>query len=233
MQLGIEMQERASEHEYWADVREQAYADSNWNDDEFWLEAAQLEIEDRDRSWFDSDWWDDSGWLDDDWPEEPTMQELQDDDDWYVEMREDQCFDIDIGNVPWSKIKGFIEDAKGWKSYDTKNGGRNKREPTRKKFAHWHGYKVQHNHVKRTIASMVKPCEMVWKIEKKLKSNPKYKHNRTYKTVVDREIHDRLRTQPDWWWNHSPITRKLDKFDGCIWLISEMDKYGIPRSNEE
>lgn len=191
---------------------------------------------------FDEDpWWESTyededhyanSWDNDDWPEwEPTAQELQDEEDWYREVREDQLFDIELSpNVPWSKVRGFIEDAKGWKSYDTKNGGRNKREPTKKKFAHWHGYKVQHNHVERTIASMVKPCEMVWKIEAKLKSSPKYKHNRTYKEVVDREIRDRLRKAPDWWWERSRVTRHMDVFDGCVWQISEMEKYGIPRS---
>lgn len=202
---------------------------------DFWEDAAIREIEERDRAWLDAKFWEGGpyNWMEDEWlSEELSAQDYQDLDDWYREEREDLLVGIDLSsNVPWSKVRGFIEDAKGWKSYDTKNGGRDKREPTKKKFAHWHGYKVQHNHVQRTIASMVKPCEMVWKIEAKLKSNPKYKHNRTYKEVVDREIHDRLRTAtPDWWWMRGGVTHHMDIFDGCIWQISEMEKYGIPRS---
>lgn len=207
---------------------------------DFWAEEAIREIEERDRAWVDPAWWNsdndhytsDNDWMEDEWlSEELSAQDYQDLDDWYREEREDLLVGIDLSsNVPWSKVRGFIEDAKGWKSYDTKNGGHNKREPDKKKFAHWHGYKVQSNHVERAIASMVKPCEMVWKIEEKLKSNPKYKHNQTYKKVVDREIRDRLRTKPDWWWMRSRVTRHMDVFDGCVWQISEMDKYGIPRS---
>ncbi len=190
----------------------------NTDEDYFWSDPT-----------IDADWWPEedyyaNSWDDDDWPE-LTPQMLQDEDDWYREMREDQLFDIQLSqNVPWSKVRGFIEDAKGWKSYDTKNGGRNKREPDRKKFAHWHGFVVEMNNIERIIASMAKPYATSSDIVKKIKANPKYKHCAIYRAAAGYTISD-LQNPDIWWWNHNKRLRKFDPISGQVWLKSESQKY--------
>lgn len=95
-----------------------------------------------------------------------------------------------VGRIS-AKLVGFMNDgdAKVWKSYDVKNGGRNKREPTRKKFAHWAGYRKCQNKVERSIMALVGSSDRaISTIEYKLKSSDDYKHNATFKQVANNMI---------------------------------------------
>jgi hypothetical protein len=66
---------------------------------------------------------------------------------------------------------------------------------------------------------MVKPFATIASIEAKLKSNPKWSHHKTFRTVAGWRIDD-MREGGDitWHWNNSKYLRKFMIVDGYIVL---------------
>jgi hypothetical protein len=132
-------------------------------------------------------------------------------------------FNIDTSGIPSGKLEKFMTGTNTYMHYDRKQKwGMCPYE--RRRFAHWHGFKVEMNNIDRIVASMVKPCAMVDEIVKRIKANPKYKHYATYRNAAGYMIRD-LQNPDYWWWNSNKRLRKFVVVNNCVWLKTETRKY--------
>lgn len=160
---------------------------------------------------------------DDEWPELSIadLEELYREEAEFIE--DHPWFGMDCCNIPSGKLESFINEAKSWKHFDTKNGGIDPYD--KHKNAHWRGYRSARNKVYRIVESMVAPFCSVKNITDALKSNIDYKHSHVFRRVVSHlldSIDSQVRGDLDsaFHWEHSETLSQWYAKDNIIWKKS-------------
>ena len=203
-------------------IEPEYFEDDYYPEFDFMSEQLERDIEEYDRNWFNENENPDDMW-DDEWPE-PSIADYEQWDREHKEMLEDHPWlTMDCTTIPQNKLESFINDAKSWKHFDTKNGGS---EPYRRtKFSAYRGCRYQGNKVERMIAKLVHTCTSVKTVVDKLKNHVDYKHNKTFRKCANFLIADMQAGETWSRWESSEYLRHLEIHDNCLWRKDKMFHY--------